>query len=109
MTRMMGALRLVAAIVGARRRCRASPPRPPARRRAFVGPAGRRSGCAAASLKPPSRRPNPSRPVTVATGAARFVDRLFVSGTLVPRDEAQVAARIDGLSIVESRPRTATG
>jgi HlyD family secretion protein len=30
-----------------------------------------------------------------------FVDRLFVSGTLVAREEAQVAARIDGLAIVE--------
>ena len=30
-----------------------------------------------------------------------FVDRLFVSGTLVAREEAQVAARIDGLTIVE--------
>lgn len=30
-----------------------------------------------------------------------FVDRLFVSGTLVAREEAQVVARIDGLTIVE--------
>jgi RND family efflux transporter MFP subunit len=30
-----------------------------------------------------------------------FVDRLFVSGTLMPREEAQVAVRIDGLTIVE--------
>jgi HlyD family secretion protein len=30
-----------------------------------------------------------------------FVDRLFVSGTLVAREEAQVAARIDGLAIIE--------
>ena len=30
-----------------------------------------------------------------------FVDRLFVSGTLVAREEAQVAARVDGLTIVE--------
>ena len=40
--------------------------------------------------------------VTVAKATTReFVDRLFVSGTLVAREEAQVAARIDGLSIVE--------
>ena len=40
--------------------------------------------------------------VTVAPASRReFVERLFVSGTLVPREEAQVAARIDGLSIVE--------
>ncbi len=40
--------------------------------------------------------------VTVVPAASReFVDRLFVSGTLVAREEAQVAARIDGLTIVE--------
>ncbi|HYA73021.1 MAG TPA: efflux RND transporter periplasmic adaptor subunit [Roseiarcus sp.] len=40
--------------------------------------------------------------VTVATAAQReFVDRLFVSGTLVAREEALVAARVDGLAIVE--------
>ena len=40
--------------------------------------------------------------VTVALAVKReFVDRLFVSGTLVAREEAQVAARIDGLAIVE--------
>ena len=40
--------------------------------------------------------------VTVAPAVKReFVDRLFVSGTLVAREEAQVAARIDGLTIVE--------
>jgi HlyD family secretion protein len=40
--------------------------------------------------------------VTVSPAVKReFVDRLFVSGTLVAREEAQVAARIDGLAIVE--------
>ena len=40
--------------------------------------------------------------VTVVPAVKReFVDRLFVSGTLVAREEAQVAARVDGLSIVE--------
>jgi HlyD family secretion protein len=40
--------------------------------------------------------------VTVATAERReFVDRLFVSGTLVAREEAMVAAQIDGLSIIE--------
>ena len=40
--------------------------------------------------------------VTVVPAVNReFVDRLFVSGTLVAREEAQVAARIDGLTIVE--------
>jgi HlyD family secretion protein len=40
--------------------------------------------------------------VTIVPAVRReFVDRLFVSGTLVAREEAQVAARIDGLAIVE--------
>jgi HlyD family secretion protein len=40
--------------------------------------------------------------VTVIPAVKReFVDRLFVSGTLVAREEAQVAGRIDGLAIVE--------
>jgi HlyD family secretion protein len=40
--------------------------------------------------------------ITVVPAVRReFVDRLFVSGTLVAREEAQVAARIDGLAIVE--------
>jgi HlyD family secretion protein len=42
--------------------------------------------------------------ITVVPAVTReFVDRLFVSGTLVAREEAQVAARIDGLTIVELR------
>ena len=40
--------------------------------------------------------------MTVAPAERRaFVERIFVSGTLMPRDEAQVAARIDGLTIIE--------
>jgi HlyD family secretion protein len=40
--------------------------------------------------------------VTVVPAVRReFIDRLFVSGTLVAREEAQVAARVDGLTIVE--------
>ncbi len=40
--------------------------------------------------------------VTIVPATKReFVDRLFVSGTLVAREEAQVASRIDGLTIVE--------
>ena len=40
--------------------------------------------------------------MTVVPAVKReFVDRLFVSGTLVAREEAQVAARVDALTIVE--------
>ncbi len=48
--------------------------------------------------------PREVEPPAVTVAAAlrrRFVDRLFVSGTVVAREEAQVAARIDGLTIVE--------
>ena len=54
----------------------------------------------AAAAEAPPAPPPPA--VTVApAGRREFVDRLFVSGTLVPREEAQVAARIDGLTVVE--------
>ncbi len=44
----------------------------------------------------PAAPPPPA--VTVAPAARReFVDRLFVSGTLVAREEAMVAAPLDGL------------
>ncbi len=48
--------------------------------------------------------PRAVEPPTVTTALAvkrPFVDRLFVSGTLVAREEALVAARIDGLAIEE--------
>jgi RND family efflux transporter MFP subunit len=61
------------------------------------------SSCPIASAQaaePPAAPPPPA--VTVASAERReFVDRLFVSGTLAPREEAEVAARIDGLTIVE--------
>ncbi len=57
-------------------------------------PAGAGAGEGARAVEPPL--------VTTALAVERpFVDRLFVSGTLVAREEALVAARIDGLAIVE--------
>ena len=43
----------------------------------------------------------PPAVIVVPATKREFVDRLFVSGTLVAREEARVAARIDGLAIVE--------
>jgi HlyD family secretion protein len=64
---------------------------------------GKAASCpapAAAAVDQPRAIEPPA--VTVVPAVKRqFVDRLFVSGTLVARDEAQVAARIDGLAIVE--------
>ncbi len=56
--------------------------------------AGPRAAEAPRAVAPPT--------VTVVAAVDRpFVDRLFVSGSLVAREEAQVAAQIDGLTIVE--------
>lgn len=64
---------------------------------------GKSSACSAraqAAVDQPRAVEPPA--VTVAPAVRReFVDRLFVSGTLVAREEAQVAARVDGLTIVE--------
>jgi HlyD family secretion protein len=65
---------------------------------------GKAAACpAAASAQTQADEPRVVEPpaVTVVPATKReFVDRLFVSGTLVAREEAQVAARIDGLTIV---------
>src|ERR1700744_3416324 len=55
---------------------------------------------AAAAADTP-RAVEPPAVTVVPAVKLEFVDRLFVSGTLVAREEAQVAARIDGLAIVE--------
>jgi HlyD family secretion protein len=48
-----------------------------------------------------ARVPAPPAVTVVKSAAHDFVDRFFVSGTLVARDEAMVGAQIDGLRIVE--------
>jgi HlyD family secretion protein len=64
---------------------------------------GKAVGCPVAAASAAEQPPVVEPPaVTVVPATKReFVDRLFVSGTLVAREEAQVAARIDGLAIVE--------
>ena len=65
-----------------------------------AGKAANCPGSTAAAAETPRVVEPPA--VTVVPAVKReFVDRLFVSGTLVAREEAQVAARIDGLAIVE--------
>jgi HlyD family secretion protein len=77
---------------------------PPSTFLARLGAPLDRTGCAApvaSATKGGSHLPL-APAVTVARSAAHdFVDRFFVSGTLVPRDEAMVGAQIDGLRIVE--------
>jgi RND family efflux transporter MFP subunit len=66
---------------------------------------GKSAACSASALaQSAADQPRAVEPpaVTIVPAVRReFVDRLFVSGTLVAREEAQVAARIDGLAIVE--------
>src|SRR6516165_4060155 len=72
--------------------------------RAGLGKLGSGPASCAAPTVVAAEQPRQVEPpaVTVVQAARReFVDRLFVSGTLVAREEAQVAARIDGLAIVE--------
>ena len=72
---------------------------PTQKARALGLPVG--AACPAASASASESTPAPPA-VTVASAERReFVDRQFVSGTLMPREEAQVAARIDGLTVVE--------
>ena len=62
------------------------------------------SGAALFVARDPGESPPKPLPPTVTATSARereFVDHLFVSGTLVARDEAMVGAQIDGLRIVE--------
>ncbi len=62
--------------------------------------AGSRCAGGAAAAEAPRAVEPPT--ITVAAALRRpFVDRLFVSGTLVAREEAMVSAQIDGLTIVE--------
>jgi len=63
--------------------------------------AGRVVNCPAAAAADEPRAVEPPAVTVVPAVQRQFVDRLFVSGTLVAREEAQVAARIDGLAIVE--------
>ena len=106
MTRFLAPLLALCVLIGAAAGFAALQPcsAPTQRVRALGLPVGTASCPAsiasAAAAEAPAAPPPPA--VTVATADRReFVDRLFVSGTLMPRDEAQVAARIDGLTIVE--------
>jgi len=64
---------------------------------------GKSAACPApsAATDDPPRAVEPPAVTVIPAVKREFVDRLFVSGTLVAREEAQVAARIDGLTIVE--------
>jgi HlyD family secretion protein len=61
----------------------------------------RAASCPAPAAIDQPRVVEPPAVTVVPAVKHEFVDQLFVSGTLVAREEAQVAARIDGLTIVE--------
>jgi HlyD family secretion protein len=62
---------------------------------------GKSAACPALAEGAESRVVEPPAVTVVPARRREFVDRLFVSGTLVAREEADVAARTDGLTIVE--------
>jgi len=72
----------------------------PAALMAKIAPA-RMASCPAPAPADEARTVEPPAVTVVPAVRREFVDRLFVSGTLVAREEADVAARIDGLAIVE--------
>jgi RND family efflux transporter MFP subunit len=69
----------------------------------FAPPAAGRCVVPAASAQAEPAVPDvpPPAVTVIAAQTQMFVDRLFVSGTLVARDEALAAAQIDGLTITE--------
>jgi HlyD family secretion protein len=62
---------------------------------------GKPAACPALAEGAQSHVVEPPAVTVVPATRRQFVDRLFVSGTLVAREEADVAARTDGLTIVE--------
>jgi HlyD family secretion protein len=72
----------------------------PAALMAKIAP-GKIASCPAPAAADQPRAVEPPAVTVVPATKREFVDRQFVSGTLVAREEAQVAARIDGLAIVE--------
>ena len=105
MTRFLAPVLVVVAVAGGAWGYAAVAPcsAPSQKARALGAPVGAASCPAAIAVAAAEAPPPPPPPaVTVAPAERReFVDRLFVSGTLAPREESQVAARIDGLTIVE--------
>ena len=103
MTRFLGAFAVVIALAaGGWGFAALQPCAPPIEKARALGLPVGAPDCAARALAAEAPAAPPPPAVSVAPATRReFVDRLFVSGTLVPREEAEVAARIDGLSIVE--------
>ncbi len=103
MSRILGALAVLVAIFAggwgfaALQPCAA----PVQKARAFGLPLGA-PDCAAraAAAETPAAPPPPAVSVTPAE-RREFVERLFVSGTLVPREEALISAPLDGLRLTE--------
>ena len=103
MNRFLGALVVITALGGGAAGYAALQPcAPPVQKARALGlPLGTPQCPIETAAAEPTSAPQPPAVTVAAAQKRQFVDRLFVSGTLVPREEAQVAARIDSLSIVE--------
>jgi len=91
---------LAAALAGAWTASAVAPCAMPPALMARIAP-GKSAACPAKAEGAEQRVVEPPAVTVVSAAKREFVDRLFVSGTLVAREEAEVAARTDGLTIVE--------
>jgi RND family efflux transporter MFP subunit len=100
---LIGLATLAALIAAAWGAAALAPCAPPVAKARSLGLPVGAPNCAqlAAAAAEPAAGPPPPAVTVMAVRRRAFVERLFVSGTLVPHEEAQVAARIDGLTIVE--------
>ena len=103
MSRLLGVLAIIAAIVaGGFGFARLQPCAAPVQAARGLGLPVGAPDCAAraAAAEAPAAPPPPA--VSVKPAERReFVERLFVSGTLVPREEALIGAPLDGLRLTE--------
>jgi len=99
-TMILAAVAGVAALAGVWTASAVAPCAMPPALTARIAP-GKSAACLAQVEAAEQRVVEPPAVTVIPTRRREFVDRLFVSGTLVAREEAEVAARTDGLTIVE--------
>jgi len=99
-TMILAAVAGVAALAGVWTASAVAPCAMPPALTARIAP-GKSAACLAQVEAAEQRVVEPPAVTVIPTRRREFVDRLFVSGTLVAREEADVAARTDGLTIIE--------
>ena len=102
MSRALGVLAIIAAVVaGGFGFARLQPCAAPVEAARKLGlPVGAPDCAGRAAAEAPAAPPPPAVSVKAAE-RREFVERLFVSGTLVPREEALIGAPLDGLRLTE--------